>query len=308
MTFARGTALWLSSALLLATGCATTGATLGSGVGDALLEHPPYYAGQRLSAMEAEATRIGHLPVAYQRGASQPAIFDPAEAGPVRDLLANMNRYLDSLGVSTRLVEGDRLSAVAQAATRVPPDVRFGCITESGMPDDDCAERDNREVLGREGQWMQLSVGRPSAAWAGWLGGVMDEVGVDRTLVVSLEVGQYLPRQRGLTGSKYVELGTDHEQPLPWLTSLETPVTVLQLTGALVDREGKAIRIGAEGLLARRTNLLLSAAGAQALITEEEVRQLLSARREDRPGGPLVWQEALRALMGQLTWKAIPTP
>lgn len=307
MSSASATILRLVFSVALTAGCATTGATLGSGVGDALLEHPPYYAGSRPTAEEAGAMRIGHLPVAYQRGASQAAIFDPAEAGPVRELLARMNLYLDSLGVTSRLVEGGRVSAVAHAATRVPPDVRFGCITESGMPDGECAERDNREVLGREGQWMQLSVGRPSAEWAAWVSGVMDDLDVDRTLVVSLEVGQYLPRQRGLTGSKYVELGTDHEQPLPWLTSLETPVTVLQLTGALVDREGKAVRIGAEGLLARRTNLLLSAAGAQALITEEEVRQLLSARREDLPGGPPVWQEALRTLVGQLTWKATPT-
>ncbi|HZA51832.1 MAG TPA: hypothetical protein VE549_13900 [Myxococcaceae bacterium] len=34
---------------------------------------------------------------------------------------------------------------------------------------------------------------------------------------------------------------------LPWLTSLETPVSVLQLTGALIDRSGQAVRIGAEG-------------------------------------------------------------
>lgn len=31
--------------LLLVGGCATTGATLGSGVGDTFLEGPPYYAG-----------------------------------------------------------------------------------------------------------------------------------------------------------------------------------------------------------------------------------------------------------------------
>src|SRR5690606_7273297 len=133
--------------------------TLGSGVGDALREHPPYYAGRAPAAGQA-AARLGHLPIAYQRGASQSAIFDPAESGPVAELLRRMNARLDELGVSTRLVEGGRVSAVAHAATRVPPDVRFGCITESGMPDDDCEERDNREVLGREGQWMQLSVGR----------------------------------------------------------------------------------------------------------------------------------------------------
>lgn len=40
-------------------------------------------------------------------------------------------------------------------------------------------------------------------------------------------------------------------------------MNVLQLTGALIDRDGKAVRIGAEGMLARRTRLLVSSIGGQ---------------------------------------------
>jgi hypothetical protein len=61
--------------------------------------------------------------------------------------------------------------------------------------------------------------------------------------------------------------------------------------GALGD--GRAIRIGAEGLLARRTNLLISAIGGQALITDAEVEQLRT--------GPAVWHTALRHLVRGLT-------
>ena len=53
-------------------------------------------------------------------------------------------------------------------------------------------------------------------------------------------------------------LGTGFTKSLPWLTSLETPVAVLQLTGALVGRDGKAIRIGSEGFYAKRTRLAIS--------------------------------------------------
>lgn len=130
---------------------------------------------------------------------------------------------------------------------------------------------------------------------------VMDEAGTDRVLVVTLEVGQYLPRQRGLRGTKEIELGTAHIQALPWLTSLETPVSVLQLTGALVGRDGKALRIGAEGLLARRTPITLAGFGAQALIREEDVERLLTERRTDLPGRPLVWQAGVRTLVARLT-------
>src|SRR5688500_16143441 len=46
--------------LLLSTACATTGATLNSGVGDRLIEHPPWYAG---AGRDGSTMTIAHLPV-----------------------------------------------------------------------------------------------------------------------------------------------------------------------------------------------------------------------------------------------------
>lgn len=288
-------------------GCASTGATFRSGVGDTYLEHPPWYGGVSDSVVRQDGTRVGHLPIVFQRGATQPAFFDPSDedGSPTAVLLREMNAYLDSLTtahrVSTRLVEGGRISAVASRATEVPPDVQFGCITELGDPWNECAEREDGGALGRGRQQMRLTVGRPSREWIAWIADVMRDQGVGRTLVLSLEVGQYLPRQRGLVGRKEVELGTGHSASLPWLTSLETPVTVLQLTGALVGPDGRAIRIGSEGFLARRTALLISAIGGQALLDDDDVAKARSMRRDDLPGGPLAWQVALRQLVGQLT-------
>ena len=144
---------------------------------------------------------------------------------------------------------------------------------------------------------MQLSVGRPSSSWVQWLNGRASDAGPGTTLVVTLEIGQYLMRQEGLAGTKVLELGTNHRARLPWLTSLETPVTVLQLTAALVDRDGRALRIGAEGFHARRTRLAVSAIGAQELLTDEDVRAAREARRDDLPGTPLAWQVALLDLV-----------
>lgn len=281
----------------LVAGCATTGSTLGSGVGDALVDHPPYYAGAPATSLVGG--RVGHLPIAYQRGAAQAPIFDPDLTPTLQALLGEMNAYLDSRGASARLVEGGRVSAVSHADTRVPPDVRLGCETEAGAPGGDCVERGD-SALGRGRQYMMLAVGRPSAEWVAWLAEVMAEQQVDRALVITLEVGQFWTRQRGIRGTKEVELGTGHVQQIPWLTALETPVSVLQLTGAVVGRDGRALRIGGEGLLARRTRLLLSAAGAQELITDDDVARLRTARRDDLPGAPLVWQAALDALLAQL--------
>jgi hypothetical protein len=75
--------------------CATTGATLGSGVGDRMLEQPPYHAGAR-EALDAAAT-VGAFPIHYQPGASQPALFDPrwGPGTPLGGFLAEMNAYGD---------------------------------------------------------------------------------------------------------------------------------------------------------------------------------------------------------------------
>lgn len=292
----------LAAAVLLA-GCATTGATVGSGVGDRMLEHPPYYAGAAAPAAAPAGSRIGRLPIGYQRGASQPAVFDPrADAGsPLRALLDEMNAYLDSLGANARL----RIAPTANAdANRlVAPDVRFGCATESGMPDDDCRARGD-SALGRKGQTMYLSVGRPSAEWTAWARDAMRADSLSRLLVITLEVGQYLPRQRGWTGAKEVELGTAHTVGLPWLTSLESPVSVLQFTGALMDSTGRAQRIGAEGIYARRTRLGISALGAQELIGDEDIQRVREERRTDLAGQPLAWRVALSRLVEGLTGRA----
>lgn len=292
---------------LAATGCASTGATFRSGVGDAFLEHPPYYAPKAGVPGGAESARVGILPVLFQQGAAQAGIFDPkgGEDSPLSELLAEMNAYAESLTVANgsapvRLAAGDRVSSVAPTSMGVPPDVRFGCITEGDLPGEDCVERGD-SVLGRQGQRMKLAVGRPSPEWVSWAAGAMRAHDVSHTIVLTLEVGQYLPRQTGFVGAKSIELGTSHKAGLPWLTSLETPVQVLQITGALVDLEGRAVRIGAEGILAKRTRLLVSSLGAQELVSDEDLQVLRTRRRDELPGRPLVWREAMRQIVHQLT-------
>jgi hypothetical protein len=271
-------------------GGASTGATFQSGVGDAFLDHPPFYAGR---AVAGDSGAIAHAPVAYQRGATGSATFDPkgGTGTPMAALLAEMNAFLDSLGATRRLTP-------AFLVRGTPPDVQFGC--RSG-PGGDCINGDRTEgMVNRSKAGTKLAVGRPSEDWIAWARAALDSSGAKEMLVVTLEIGNYLPRQRSLGGAKEVEMGTGYSVPVPWLTSVDTPISVLQLTGALIGRDGKAIRIGAEGVLARRTNLALSAIGAQALLTDGDVDQARTARREDLPGKPLVWQVALRNLVGQL--------
>lgn len=288
MTFLRGVAGVLSPGLLAA--CATTGSTLGSGVGDSYIERPPYYAGRG-----SAGASVGVLPVDYQRGASQPEIFDPALSPQMSALLADITSYVVGMGTSLK-----PMPAAAYGSGLTPPDVMFGCPTGSGSADEDCAEREG-EALGRGSRPMRLAVGRPSAAWVVWAEGAMGEAAVDQVLVLTLEIGQRWIRQRGFRGTKEVELGTGYTVRFPWLTSLEGSVFVVQLTGALVGRDGKATRIGAEGLLARRTPMRVSALGVTAVVTDDEIAELRHARRDDLPDSPLVWQEAVRQLVTRLT-------
>lgn len=248
-----------------------------------MVQRPPFYSGE----VPVDETPVLHLPIGYQRGASQAPIFDPA-AGPgtpIARLLADMNRYLDSMGVSSRIADLPQGS---------PPDVQFGCLPD---PSGDCDE-DQAGDTGR--RQLRLAVGWPSAEWVAQVAGALDRQQAGRVLMITLEIGQYFTRQRNLGGSKEVELGTDYAVSVPWLTSLETPVSVIQLTGALVGPDGKALRIGAEGLLARRTSLLASGEGLQALIRDEDAAELASRRRVDLPGRPLVWQAGLTTLVRQL--------
>lgn len=273
----RSAMWWLGGALALLPGCA--GGTLGSGVGDRYLERPPWEAGRSGPPPQS----IGAFPVVYQRGATQPALFDPdgAAGTPVAALLEEMNRWLAAKA-------GGPVLTASSPAPGQGPDVQFSCRM---TPVGDCI----LEEVGKPE--MRLAVTRPSREWVAWAAEAMDRAGVEAAVLLTLEVGQYLPRQRNLLGAKEVELGKDHAVGLPWLTSLETPVSVLQLTAALVDRNGLVLRIVAEGLLARRTSLPASSIGLQALITEEEVEQLRSARRTDLPGEPLVWQAALERIL-----------
>lgn len=281
-------------------GCATTGATFRSGVGDSFPDRPPYRAGAALTNTDG---RIAILPIAYQRGASQSDIFDPSSAptSPISALLAEMNAYVDSLAQAA----GGTIAVRIAASNGTPPDVQFGCVPDAGG---DCADASapGPAVRSSEAEQprMRLAVGRPSSEWSTATRAALDARGAQHALVLTLEVGQYWVTKTGWTNRKSIALGTNYSVPLPWLTSLEAPVSVLQLTGALMDRDGLAVRIGAEGMLARRTSLVMSGIGAQSLISDEDVQQLRTLRREDLPGQPLVWQTALRQLVADLTARA----
>jgi hypothetical protein len=277
----RGSLRLSATALLALASASCAGGMLGS-PRDAYFDEAPYYSAPgRLSDAP-----IAHVRIAYQRGATQPASFDPAdrEGGAVARLLEEMNAYLDSLGVSTSFVPQSRMQGRA-------PDIHFGC---ERLPEDDCEGAGDKHRL-------RLAATNPSGSWLEWWRAETAQAGAGQVMVITLEVGNYLPVQRNLLGRKELRLGTGYIEDVPWLTALDRPVSVLQLTGALLDADGRVVRMGAEGLLARRTNLLAGAFGAQRIIADEDVEQARTVRRESIAGQPLVWQVALRNMVAQLS-------
>lgn len=282
--------------LMALTACATTGSTYKSGVGDTMLRQAPFIAGKPLPANNALLV----LPVGFQAGATQPILFDLEQhtGTPMADLLEEMNNALASHQVGTPGVIG--------TADGTPPDVMFGCPRD--LPTFDCHPRpESRGLFSGDPIRHRLSVGRPSVSWIRSLQQRLDSAHATHALILTLEVGEYYPRQRGLRGDKYVALGREYEQNLPWLTSLDAPVPVLQLTGVVVDRDGQAVRIAAEGLMAKRTRFLLSAIKAQELWQDKDVEALRSAVRADLPNSPLVWRTALGNVLKDLQVNGVTT-
>ena len=267
---------------VLAAACASAGATYKSGVAPKSFDKPPFYAGAEMPNVAG----IAHLPIRYQRGAEQGAQFEPKDAtgSPAATLVAEMNAYLDSIAASAKL-------SPASAEVGSAPDVHFGCLP--AMIGGDCVGDGDEDT----NHQLELSVGRPSQDWIGWLGTALDSASHDKVLLITLELGQYWPRQKGLSLGKEVRLGSDYTVGVPWLTSLERPVAVVQLTGALVARDGRAIRIGAEGMLAKRSHIVVSALGAQSLISDEDIEHLRTIRRDDLPGHPLRADRPFRLLV-----------
>jgi hypothetical protein len=278
----RRTAVLAVLAALPLIGCATT---MGSGVAPARLDRPPYYAGDGL--LPASAV-VAHASITYQLTATGPGAHGPSgRAGSaVAGLLAEMNAYLDELGVSASLsLDGVRGR---------PPDVRFGCLSPGRALCDMAVPGGDRRA--RPEHWLDVT--RPSGAWVDGVARALEAAGATHILVLHLELSEYWPR--ALLPVPILELGTDHHQELRWYTDTEAPVQVLQLTGALLDAEGRALRIGAEGLTAATSGLVMTLLAVQRTIGERDVEWLRTAHRDDLPGQPLVWATALRTLVTRL--------
>jgi len=147
---------------------------------------------------------------------------------------------------------------------------------------------------------MVLHLRRPSAAWQQAMRELLAREGASHAVVVSLGVSQYPKGREGVFGKKVV-LGTGHEEPIRFLTAEDKLLEVLQFTGVLVDAQGRVVRAGAEGILARDTPFAPQVFDITRVLDDRTLEQVLTVeRRADLAGSPLKWEVALGNLLAGL--------
>ena len=147
---------------------------------------------------------------------------------------------------------------------------------------------------------LVLHVRQPSAAWSQAMAALLAREGAQYAVVASLGVSQY-PKGRDGAFAKKVVLGTGYEEPIAFLTAEDKLLEVLQVTGVLVDAQGRVVRAGAEGILARDTPFAAQVFDVSKVLDDRTLARVLTKeRRADLPGDPLKWQVALGNLLAQL--------
>lgn len=171
-----------------------------------------------------------------------------------------------------------------------------------GLPPDD-GSADFADVLpDRDGHLPALiRTWNGSRAWRDWAREQLAREQADYLLLVWSGIGAQYPVQRNGLGGKRLSIGSGHAPSLPWLTALDEPVEIVQLTGVLVDREGRVLRSGAEGMIAVPTRFSETVLGLRRTVQTSDLRTLPSRKRDDLPGQPRVIDVALDNLVAQLT-------
>jgi hypothetical protein len=147
---------------------------------------------------------------------------------------------------------------------------------------------------------MVMHVRKPSPAWSQAMAALLTREGAQYAVAVTLAVTQYPKGREGFFGKKVV-LGTGYEERIEFLTAEDKLLEVLQLTGVLVDAQGRVVRAGAEGILARDTPFAAQVFDVSKVLDDRTLERVLTQeRRKDLPGDPPKWKVALGNLVAQL--------
>jgi len=248
------------------------------------LSRAPFYVTYRASGAP---TGIAALPVAIDPVSGEPFNMAGREA-VLAPLLQALNEALASHAccqyvVDTGLRDGK-------------PTLYVGSLDGEHAP----AGTGVEQLAHEEYAPMILHIAKPADEWRRAARAAATRYGIDRLIVIYVAFTQYPKADSGAFGKKVV-LGTGYEQPVRFLSAVDRPVEVVQLTGMLLDSDGNILRAGAEGIAGYDTPFLAQVFEADRDIRPQAIERLLNEeKRDDLPGRPLKWQVALDNLIEQL--------
>ncbi len=252
------------------------------------LKKPPFYKSYQKVQLNS-TDRIFHLPVDVSRESVFDLSYEDRKMS-LRPLLEALNDYVDSLNLSQPFQDPSALPAKGE------PYVYVGSSEgENAPPGSETLRTDTDKYPP-----MMIYAEKPSEEWQQVFTRMLQNTGGQYLLIIDLSFVQYPKADRGLFNKKVV-LGTDYEQNINFFSAEDKPVEVLQVTGMILNQQGKIIRAGAEGILAKDTPFFLQVLDIQKDIDNQAIRKLLEdERREELPGKPLKWKVAVGNLMKHL--------
>ena len=248
---------------------------------------------------EAAVARTDRLPSGsfYKRyrepaGAPEPALLLPLRAQPgaasrLEPLRAAIDAHLRTQaccrGADDELPAGSPWLYVGSAEGETAP----------------AGAEDMREAFDKYPP-MVVHYARPAGAWRQAASALALRDGATRIVVTQLDFVQYPKADKGFLGKK-VALGTRHEQDVRFLSAIDKPIEVLQISGAVLDADGNELCAGAEGIVGRDAAFWVQVLEAGRDIDDDTLQRVLHGeRREDIPGAPLAWQAAADQLLWNL--------
>lgn len=244
-----------------------------------------------LKTIPDENAGIYHLPLdVADRYKTDP--FFKSGGRSLQPLMKIISKYIDSLQLSAKL-ETDQLSIPGG------PRLFIGNFESFDAPPEAKHMRNENDKYPP----MIIHIEKPAKEWKTALLQSLTAVNGNFLVIMNLSFAEFPKADKGLVGKKVV-LGIHYEQSLNFLTAIDKPVEVLQITGMLLDREGNILRAGSEGILAKDTPFSLQIFNIQKEIDRKAIDKLINEeRREDLPDKPLKWKVAVNNLYAKLLEK-----
>ncbi len=262
----------------------------------------PYYRILNKKQAPAANAKIGFVPVMLDARAARNLTFKDAWTQPLLQAMTRFTR--DSLKLAEVNVETNKLTDA--------PDIFLGSVLQGERPHyilADCPDpKSSPEYC------LKIGGQAGSKAWMEKLKAAMAKQGLDYALILQLGEGYIYPNGQMKKLNRMIEtrkapqagldMGTNYWLPMSqkWVAT-NKPIDVLFMKGMLVTKEGKVLRLGAEGITAAsKAHFLEQVVNISHEFSEEELNAVENnVRREDLPGQPVSWQVAARQLVQTLS-------